>query len=108
MVFRTALWPCPSALVIFLVNIIANAEITPSDRRLYFSLMLSSAAGLNTSGVVPAVEKELQVINIDPTILPGYSLHYTRVADTKVKVYMYINSQANEKLCEECRFPSHI
>ena len=56
------------------------------SRSLYFSLMVSSAAGLNTSGVVPAVDQALQDINSDSAILPGYSLHYTRVADTKVMV----------------------
>ena len=58
--------------------------ITDNPRPLYFTLMVSGAAGLNTSGIVPAVERALQDINSDPTILPGYSLNYTRVADTKV------------------------
>ena len=53
---------------------------------LYFSLMVSSAAGQNTSGVVPSVERALQDINSDPNILAaGYSLNYTRVLDTEVQ-----------------------
>ena len=52
---------------------------------LYFSLMVSSAAGQNTSGVVPSVERALEDINSDPNILAaGYSLNYTRVLDTEV------------------------
>ena len=55
-----------------------------ADRQLYFSLMVSGAAGLNTSAVVPAVDQELHDINSDPTILAGYILHYTGVLETKV------------------------
>ena len=80
----TTIWRCSLALVILLLQSnefdLGNAKV----RQLYFSLMVSSAAGLNTSGVVPAVERALQDINNDSTILPGYSIHYTRVVDTKV------------------------
>ena len=89
MVSRTTLWRCFLALVLVFGNIflptITKAEVPADVRQLYFSLMVSSAAGLNTSGVVPAVERALRDINNDPTLLPGYSFNYTSVADTKVK-----------------------
>ena len=55
-----------------------------AERSIYFSLMVSTAPGLNTAVVAPAVELALEEINSDPSILPGYKLRYTRVADTKV------------------------
>lgn len=51
---------------------------------LYFTLMVSSAPGMNTSDIVPSLERALEDINSDSTILPGYSLRYTRVLDTRV------------------------
>ena len=68
---------------VFLYIGATNASSTP----LYFSLMVSSAAGQNTSGVVPSVERVLEDINSDPNILAaGYSLNYTRVLDTEVYI----------------------
>ena len=55
-----------------------------AEKTLYFSLMVSSAAGQNTLGVVPSVERALQEINSDPNI--RYSLNYTRVLDTEVTI----------------------
>ena len=51
---------------------------------IYFSLMVSSAPTLDTTGVVPAVNKVLDAINSDSTILPGYRLEYSTVLDTQV------------------------
>ena len=60
-------------------------DVLNAEKTLYFSLMVSSAAGQNTSGVVPSVERALEDINRDPNILAaGYSLNYTRVLDTEV------------------------
>ena len=71
-------------LVLVAVTFAGNACAVLEDRSLYFSLMVSTAPGLNTAVVAPAVELTLENINSDPTMLPGYTLHYTRVADTKV------------------------
>ena len=62
----------------------AIAGYACAERSIYFSLMVSTAPGLNTAVVAPAVEFALDDINNDPSILPGYKLRYTRVADTKV------------------------
>ena len=88
MTSRTTFWGCFLAILLILhpsSKSIANAEVTPNIERLYFSLMVSGAAGQDTSGVVPAVQRVLQDINSDPTILTGYSLCFTRVADTMVE-----------------------
>ena len=73
------------ALFVFLRALFYGIPVEANEgQSLYFSLMVSGGAGLNTSGVVPAVERTLQEINSDATIIPGYRLHHTRVADTKV------------------------
>ena len=51
---------------------------------LYFTLMVSSAPTLNTTGVVSAVDRVLDVINNDSNLLPGYRLQYSDVLDTQV------------------------
>ena len=71
----------------FILVVVLRHDSSASENgtvSLYFSLMVSSAAGLNTSKVVPSVERALRDINSDPTILPEHSLHYNRVLDTKV------------------------
>lgn len=52
----------------------------------YFSLMVSSAPTLNTSGVKSAVDQALEVVHNDNTILPGHRLQYLGVLDTQVRV----------------------
>ena len=71
-------------LLVLVAVTLGNACAVLEDKSLYFSLMVSTAPGLNTAVVAPAVELTLENINSDPTILPGYTLRYTRVADTKV------------------------
>lgn len=69
---------------------VASCTAVYGDREqpLYFSLLVSSAATLNTSGVVSAVEQALGMIHNDTTMLPGYSLQYSGVLDTQVR-YIY-------------------
>ena len=62
------------------------ANETDSAEPVYFSLVISSAAHFNTSGVVDEVDKTLELIAKDATILPGYTLQYSQVLDTQVKV----------------------
>ena len=44
---------------------------------LYVALMMSFGGVYTSSGVIPAVEVALDQINLDPNMLPGYTLHYT-------------------------------
>ena len=77
---------------------IGSAEAIENAERLYFSLMVSGAAGQNTSGVVPAVERALQDINNDSSVLPGYSLHFTRVTDTQVTYNLLVRSGGKNRV----------
>ena len=43
---------------------------------LYFGLMMSFGGDYTSSGGVPGVQVALDQINDDPTMLPGYTLHY--------------------------------
>ena len=53
---------------------------------LYVAVMLSFGGDFISSGVIPAVQLALNQINSDPSMLPGYSLHYT-LTDTQVSLY---------------------
>ena len=47
-------------------------------KSLYFPLMMSFGGDqFRTSGTIPQVQVTLNQINTDPTLLPGYQLHYT-------------------------------
>ena len=61
-------------------------EVDENDERtpLYFALMLSFGGDYTTIGALPAVQIALDYINSEPSILPGYSLHYT-LTDSLVK-----------------------
>ena len=50
---------------------------------LYIALMVSFGGGFVSSGVIPGVQLAINQINSDPSILPGYTLHYT-LLDTQV------------------------
>ena len=65
-----------------LVSLAAAAD---GDQPVYFSLMVSSAPTLDTSGVVSVVDQALQLINNDTVLLPGYNLRYSRVLDGQVR-----------------------
>ena len=52
----------------------------------YFSLIVSNAPTLNTSGVVSAVDRALEVVNSEASdVLPGVKLQYTSVLETQVR-----------------------
>ena len=59
--------------------------VNASDSRmpLYFTLMLSFGGDYTSIGALPAVQIALDYINNEPSILPGYTLHYT-LADSQV------------------------
>ena len=50
---------------------------------LYFALLQSFGSKLNGSGSVAGLQVALDRINSDPTLLPGYTLHYT-LTDSQV------------------------
>ena len=47
---------------------------------LYVALMVSFGGEFDSSGVIPGVQMAIDQINNDPTVLPGYTLHYTLTA----------------------------
>ena len=52
-------------------------------KSLYFALMMSFGGDFRSSGAIPGVQVALDQINSDPTLLPGYQLHYT-LTDSQV------------------------
>ena len=51
--------------------------------QLYFMYM-TSRSRINTSGSLLGIDLALEIINQDPSFLPGYQLNYTMVLDSKV------------------------
>ena len=50
---------------------------------LYIALMMSFGGDFVSNGAIPGVQLAINQINSDPSILPGYTLHYT-LLDTQV------------------------
>ena len=65
----------------------ANDSRTP----LYFSLIQASSGQSITVNSMVGLEVALDFINADPTLLPGYSLHYVFI-DALVRVNTACNS----------------
>ena len=59
--------------------------VNESDARkpLYFALMLSFGGDYTSIGALPGVQIALDYVNSNPSLLPGYSLHYT-LTDSRV------------------------
>ena len=51
---------------------------------LYIAFLISFGGDYTSSGAIPGVQVALDQINADPSILPGYTLHYT-LSDTNVR-----------------------
>lgn len=74
-------------LITSLELVIVGAKLgaaSDGDEPMYFSLMVSSAPTLNTSGIASAVDEALKLVHKDATLLPGYSLQYSQVLDSQV------------------------
>ena len=54
---------------------------------LYIAFLISFGGDYTSSGAIPGVQVALDQINADPSILPGYTLHYT-LSDTNVSVHI--------------------
>ena len=57
---------------------------------LYIALMMSFGGDFVSSGAIPGVQLAINQINSDPSILPGYTLHYT-LLDTQVYTQWHHN-----------------
>ena len=55
----------------------------PETKHLYFGLMQSFGGGADVRQNVAGAQVALEQINKDPTMLPGYTLHYT-LSDAQV------------------------
>ena len=60
-----------------------SGETSVGIKSLYFALMMSFGGDFRSSGTIPGVQVALDQINSDPTLLPGYQLHYT-LTDSQV------------------------
>ena len=79
--------PALSVVVVVSFLIVSCAPSSYGELLINFALMVSSAPTLNTSGVISAVDKALEVINSgDSNVLPRVRLQYTwsSVLDTQV------------------------
>ena len=83
-----------STCLLFILSLVSTVRgylqiyppVNESDTRtpLYFALLQSFGGQYNGSGAVAGLQVALDRINSDPTLLPGYSLHYT-LTDTQVR-----------------------
>ena len=66
--------------------------VNESDTRkpLYFALMLSFGGDYTSIGALPGVQIALDYVNSNPSLLPGYSLHYT-LTDSLVNVHLSLS-----------------
>ena len=58
--------------------------------------------GMNSSGVVPAIDMALRDINNSSGLLPGYTLAYDRVRDSQVSRPLWINWFRSNNLLRWC------
>ena len=58
---------------------------------LYIALMMSFGGDFVSSGVIPGIQLAINQINSDPSILPGYTLHYT-LLDSQVSPSCHMSS----------------
>ena len=69
-----------------------SGETSVGLKSLYFALMMSFGGDYRSSGAIPGVQVALDQINSDPTLLPGYQLHYT-LTDSQVCASYVVYSQ---------------
>lgn len=56
-----------------------------SDKdKLYFSFITALTGDSTSNGGIPIIDYAIEEINNNSNILPNYSLHYTKILDSKV------------------------
>ena len=74
-----------SSLYISFLLVLALVCVNAQSNVLTFALITSFGQfGMNSSGVVPAIDMALRDINNSSGLLPGYTLAYDRVRDSQV------------------------
>ena len=86
-----------SLSLLFLLSLVSTVRgylhmyppVDENDTRtpLYFALLQSFGGQYNGSGAVAGLQVALDRINRDPTLLQGYTLHYT-LTDTQVRLFL--------------------
>ena len=74
-----------ATLIVSVVILGSTRAAAGNETDVYFSLIVSSAPTLNSSGVVPQVNRTLELINNESAILPGYTLKFSGVLETQVR-----------------------
>ena len=83
--------------------------VDESDTRtpLHFALLQSFGSEFNGSGAVAGLQVALDRINSDPTLLPGYSLHYT-LTDSQVRYAQFLSEKMHPVLIQLTSMHSHF
>ena len=75
---------------------------------LYIGLMMSFGGDFDSSSGVPGVQVALNQINSDPSMLPGYTLHYT-LTDSQVRLYTATSyTKVKRTVCSGVARPWHM
>ena len=90
---------------VVLLLCLATTFVAQSSPVLHFSLMVSDGLSLNTTRVLPAVEQEVQSINSDTSILPGYNLQYN--IHRLHEVWSAVFREKHHILCTSCYTSIH-
>ena len=71
---------------------------------LYVALMMSFGGDYVSSGVIPGIQVAIDEINNDPSMLPGYSLHYTLMATRVREVTTIDQLGATWRIAKRCPY----
>ncbi len=74
---------------------------------LFVALLMSFGGAYTSSGVVPAIQVALDQINSEPSMLPGYTLHYT-LKDSQVVGYLATGAGKWSISLKGCLFSNYL